>query len=123
MGRFVWRSLASALLFVCLQCQAVLIAGGPGTVIVKNCNSGTLPSSYDSLNDVYSESGPFGSALCPAFLGPSSGTFVDGFVGSWNLSANVDNGGITHGGAFSWIASNPGLGIATPRVILAGSVL
>ncbi len=82
--------------------------------------------SYDATTDIFSIDGTLGTAGDPAILDafPLTAPFdVTDIVGTFSLSAIVDDTGTTLSGSFSWIGQSASLGIAAGSTLLAGTIV
>lgn len=81
-------------------------------------------SSYDAATDIYTIEAALGSTGDPADLYP--GDFISpiatDFIGTFSLTAIVDETGMLSSGTFSWFGGSASLGIAPDSELLTGAL-
>jgi hypothetical protein len=76
---------------------------------------------YNAATDIFSETNLNGGFIVN-FAAPPGDQVVAEVFGTLNLTAIVDDGGITYGGSFALIARSDELGLFAPATIFSGSV-
>lgn len=84
----------------------------------------TQPTSgYDAATNTYSVEADLGSAGDPAAIVDGAfANLITDFVGTFLLTANVDNTGIFLGGSYSWFGGSGSLGIAPASELISGTL-